>query len=411
VATAAFELFGIHPGSLTLVMLILMSLSAAIFLTRFREPVFAGLIILYFGALTVMLFTSLVWDPSYNINIPVDGIRYFSLVGVVPMFHILFELLAPTRPTKQRRDFVFLSVQVVILVIAMLVRGSTLPLIGGIALVWVVLFFRRRHNFDARRTILRKGAVIGVVAFGVVAAIAISVPRYLKEGRFGTVIWQRVTESIGTHNDWPFPGVNEMFDCEKYVPGGLRGGFDDNNGACIWFDYITKHNIPIESIGDKTFGGLYEAALRQAFFRITARYPREVLETFVYYKPRMILQSISNSLQFNFNADASIAVYPLGPKLLPYPSLSIALLFASLALAILYFCVATIRVANLRLVAGVTLLSALFTIPAYLAAWAIPPTSADLLLYCLIAIGLAFGALISFLRSLFQKRIGLQKQA
>jgi len=31
---------------------------------------------------------------------------------------------------------------------------------------------------------------------------------------------------------------------------------------CNKIDYIAKHNIPIETIGDKTFGSLYETAMK-----------------------------------------------------------------------------------------------------------------------------------------------------
>src|SRR5207253_803746 len=122
------------------------------------------------------------------------------------------------------------------------------------------------------------------VGMSFLALIAVLVPpNYLTEGRFGTVIWQRVTESLGVNPAWPFPGANDMFDCRKQVPGGLESGASDNNGGCIWFDYIAKHNIPLETINDKTFGTLYERALREAFFKLAARYPKEVVETFVYY--------------------------------------------------------------------------------------------------------------------------------
>jgi hypothetical protein len=57
---------------------------------------------------------------------------------------------------------------------------------------------------------------------------------------------------------------------------------------------------------------------------------------------------------------------------------------------------------ELRRIAGVTLLSALFTMPSYLAAWAMPHTSADLLFYCLFAVGLVLGAMLIKLRRILQ---------
>ena len=44
----------------------------------------------------------------------------------------------------------------------------------------------------------------------------------------------------------------------------------------------------------------------------------------------------------------------------------------------------------------------LFTMPSYLAAWAMPHTSADLLFYCLFAVGLVLGAMLIKLRRILQ---------
>ncbi len=140
VATAAFRLFGIHAWALQLTMLLLMALSAAALLWRFHSAAFAGVVTLYFTALTVMLFTSLVWDPQSAIQIPVGGVRYFSLVGVLPLFHILLTLLDP-RPSQREtatRDAVLLALQAAIFILTVLVRGSTLPQVAGIALVGMV---------------------------------------------------------------------------------------------------------------------------------------------------------------------------------------------------------------------------------------------------------------------------------
>ena len=137
VATAAFRLFGIHAWALQLTMLLLMALSAAAFLWRFHSAAFAGVVTLYFTALTVMLFTSLVWDPRWADQIAVGGVRYFSLVSVLPLFHILLTLVDP-RPSRREtamRDAVLLALQAAIFLFTVLVRGSTLPQVAGIALV------------------------------------------------------------------------------------------------------------------------------------------------------------------------------------------------------------------------------------------------------------------------------------
>ena len=131
VATVAFRLFGLHAWAPPLTMLILMAVSAAAFLRRFYRA-HAGVVVLYFSALTAMLFTPLVWDPAYAVNIAVGGIRYFSLVSVLPVFHILLTLFdrSSARPGTRRRDGALLALQTVILVLAILVRGSALALLS-----------------------------------------------------------------------------------------------------------------------------------------------------------------------------------------------------------------------------------------------------------------------------------------
>src|SRR4029077_3339168 len=113
VATAAFRLFGVHAWALRLTMLLLMALSASAFLWRFHSAAFAGVVTLYFSALTVMLFTSLTWEPRWAMEIAVGGVRYFSLVSVLPLFHIVLALIDPCPPRRETtaRDAALLALQ------------------------------------------------------------------------------------------------------------------------------------------------------------------------------------------------------------------------------------------------------------------------------------------------------------
>jgi hypothetical protein len=226
VVTVAFHLFGLHWWAPSAAMLTLMAISAAAFLRRFSRR-YSAAVILYFAALTVMLFTPIAWDPSWSDQIAVGGIRYFSLVCGLPLFHILLTLLdrQSIAGTTARRDAWLLALQTAILVIAMLVRGSALSLIGAIGLVGLFVAWRHRGDSQRYRQLRRTFAVMGAAALGLLAVIAGSVPhQYLTQGRFGTVIWQRVTESLGLNPAWPFPGTQQMFDCKKYVPHGLEPG-------------------------------------------------------------------------------------------------------------------------------------------------------------------------------------------
>jgi hypothetical protein len=241
---------------------------------------------------------------------------------------------------------------------------------------------------------------MGLASVASLSMIAAAVPRdYLTEGRFGPTIWERVTQGLGTNPAWPFPGVTDMFDCKEFMPQGLQPGTLDDNGHCIWFDYVLKHQIPIETAAEKVLGSSYETAMREAFFKIAARYPAEVLDTFIYYKPQRIVKSISKSMRFNFGGDQSRAKNPAGAPVAPYPPLAIGVLLVSLAVALVHFGIGAVSMAELSRIVAVTLLLAAFTFPTYFAAWAYPPTSADLLLYCLFGLGLAAGAMLVAARS------------
>src|SRR6202166_3621945 len=123
VATAAFRLFGIHAWALQLTMLLLMALSAAAFLWRFHSAAFAGVVTLYFTALTVMLFTGLVWNPRLGIQIAVDGVCVFSSISVLSLFYIFRTLYVP-RPSQREtatRDSVRPALQVAIFLCSVLV--------------------------------------------------------------------------------------------------------------------------------------------------------------------------------------------------------------------------------------------------------------------------------------------------
>ena len=128
-------------------------------------------------------------------------------------------------------------------------------------------------------------------------------------------------------------------------------------------------------------------------------YPADVLKTFVFYKPKRIVTSVTRSMMFNFAGDPSRARDPAGPRLIPYPPLAIGLLFVSLAVALVHFGIGAVSTAELSRIVGVTLLLAAFALPTYFAVWAKPPTAADLLLYCLFGLGLAAGAMLVVARS------------
>jgi hypothetical protein len=174
-----------------------------------------------------------------------------------------------------------------------------------------------------------------------------------------------------------------MFDCKRYIPEGIGPRIPDRNGHCVWWDYAVRHNITETDTVHGTYGGRYETALREAFFKIARRYPGEVLKTFLVYKPPLILDSLRGSAKLNIDA---------------YSPFALGLLVAALANLLLYFCLsACLATADIRRVGSLALLCAVFSIPQLLIGWALPNTAADLFFFCIFLTGLAFGAAVHWL--------------
>src|SRR5262249_39587509 len=186
-AIAAFRLFGLHSWAPLFTMFLVMTIAATAFLGRFGYRM-SSIVTLYFVTLTAMLFTYIVWHPQYRIQIEESSIRYFSLVAVLPVLHILLHLLEQPNPDRGGRwpRHGFLAIQAALVVLVILVRAGTASLLGAIGVVWLVLVWRR----DRLAPLLRDAVLIGVVGVTVTAALIYAMPKeYRTEGRVGTVLW------------------------------------------------------------------------------------------------------------------------------------------------------------------------------------------------------------------------------
>jgi hypothetical protein len=381
-ASWAMRLFGPHLFAIPLFMLGLLALSAAIFLWRFPDDR-SAVVTVSFLALTLMLCTPLVWDPGIAGQISIGGIRYFSLLAVVPAFHIVLELAEQGGGgSAKKRDFVLLAGQTFILVLAVLVRGSAAFVAGPILLVGLVKMWRSRGNRNEMRSLRRKAVVIAMVGAVFVGSLLAVLPsRYLRDGRVTTVFWHRVVISLGLNPAWPFGNLREVYHCENGGnPEGLVPGAGDRNGGCIWWHWVGTHDIPTGAAVGGIYGRQYESVMRAAFFDIMHLYPREVLATFLYYKPKWLLQSMEY-IWLNSGFKSSILTVLVIAGFVNFVGL---LIVPARVLA---------GTTMLRLT-GLGLLFGSFTIPSYLVAWATPHTIADLLFYCLFCIGLGIGSAV-----------------
>lgn len=375
VATLSVRFLGPHPYSPVIFMLGVMAVSSAAFLLRFRDQR-AGMVVLYFVTLTVMLFSPLTWNPDFAKELAVGGIRYFSLVAILPAFHLLLECadVGPRSARLRGAALLAAGIQVVIFLLALLVRNSAMPMLAALAIGCGAVAWLNRRVPGAPRETWRKAWRMGAMAIAFVALLLITASNaYLKEGRFTETVWHRIFVSLGLHPEWPFSGLREKHDCTRHfhLRQGLLPGTDDRNGHCVVVAHIDAHPDESDFVPNATYGRYYDRILRAAFFDIAATYPRQTFETFFVIKPRMIWAAMVESFDFR----------PEGARM--------ALLQAAMVVLLAYAALVAPGPGVILQLAGVSLLFAAATVPSYLAAWARPYTSSDLFFHCLLWLELA----------------------
>jgi hypothetical protein len=303
-ASVGLRLFGPHTRSAVLVMLLLMGISAPAFLMRYRDAR-ASIVVVCFTSLTLMAFTPLVWSEFYSTQIPIGGIRYFSLLAILPAFHLLLDCVEAVNVDARRdaRVIALAGAQVVVLVLAILVRNSAMPMLAALTVGAALTAWVNRGIPGGARRILHISGYFVIIGAAFVSILMLSVSKgYLREGRFTETIWHRIFVSVGLNPAWLFGSLREIYDCRCRIPEGLVFGPKDRNGHCIVWLYAAKHDIPPDTVPTLTYGRQYDAALREAFFEILRLYPGDVLKTFFYIKPQYIVWSIGTSLDFKLSA-------------------------------------------------------------------------------------------------------------
>ena len=121
----AMRVFGVHLLSMTYFFLLLMGLSALAFTGRYsdRRLIYVPL---QFVALTCMLLTPLMTDPVVRDQAPIGGNRFFVILAILPALHIFFELSDGVGGERNEvlKNWLLLSVQILLFVLAMLVRSA-----------------------------------------------------------------------------------------------------------------------------------------------------------------------------------------------------------------------------------------------------------------------------------------------
>ena len=390
ITTLAMRLFGLHLSSLTFALLGLMGISVFVFLLRYRDDrVFV--VPLYFFSLTVMLFTPLMTDAFLRDQIPVGGIHYFTLLAILPAMHIFWEIVEPAKTDALARagNFILLGVQMLVLAVVILARGSAGYLVGALTVAFFAALGKWRGDPAGIGNLLRKGTFIAIVSALIVACFYLSVPQAYKEsGRTTGLLWHRVLLGFGANPAWPFGNLRDVYSaCMRYEVSreGLVSGSHDANGGCIWEAYAFEHGLTPAEMVAGIYSGRYEAVIKKAVLGIVRTYPMEVFETLVYYKPLRILSSMRTLIEFGAPGKTP------GIKLL---LLALALAQASALAAFVVFGASGEPKDHMRLLIRALLLFAICDNAPYFVARAEPRTAAELLFY--IVAGLAVALIAVF---------------
>src|SRR5262249_51833729 len=142
ITEAAFALFGPSAQALSLFFLALMGISAATFVGRYQGQRMSVVPVLFLG-LTLLLLTTLTTTPMSS-QVPIGGLRYYAVVGILPALHWCFEFIGDDDSPDKSTRCALLIIQVVVLGLAILVRGSPIYLLAPVIVCAAVWFWRRR---------------------------------------------------------------------------------------------------------------------------------------------------------------------------------------------------------------------------------------------------------------------------
>ena len=197
------------------------------------------------------------------------------------------------------------SVQTAILVFTCFVRPNSGALAFLAVLAAALGLWISRHS-PAFAGLLGKVGVSAAAAIFVVIVVLGSIPdEYGKRHQIFGTFWHRILASLNVHPDFPFSKLREEYDCtwsEYFRVGFKKEGANqfDWNAQCIWVS--DSRDKSAKEIVDGVFGPAYESSMRHAVFRAAILHPREMLSTYLYYKPALIQRVLWRALDLQFRA-------------------------------------------------------------------------------------------------------------
>jgi hypothetical protein len=329
-ASLAMKFFGVTTNALPLGLLSLLAISTVVFVFRFRDN-WAFVVPVQFLSLTFMLITL---HGADVFNSPqVGGAHYVAMLVALPTTYIIFELLDTLSGAAiGNLRFVPFAIQASLLAIAIEVRESGIYSLLAILLATFV-GFRMSRTVDHK--IRKLFCVYGTLAamFVVVhASLLTALPAEYRqpERLFTGNVWHRIFNSLAVNPAWPYDEhLRQMFPCTNAFPGGLsQQSILDYASWCAWWaSQPDAHPTPEQAIDVGSFDFYkpkYEEVVRHAFFRVVAAYPKQVFETFTYYKSLMVVDTLRSALTIRWSRPRLIV--PVIPFLLAQFAVFMALI-------------------------------------------------------------------------------------
>jgi hypothetical protein len=365
-AIPVFFLLGPHTRSLLLGFIAVLGVSVLAFLVRFRDGRLLSVSVL-FSALTFILLTPFATNLAVVNQAPIAGYRFFVVAGILPTMHIILELLDSER--LNIRNAIWLAIQLSVLLFAASIRLSATYFLLAASIAATIAFAKVSRLDVAIKIVvlLLAGAVTYAIGY------ATTPKAYLALGLTSDPPWHRAIVGFGVNPAWPFGDLSERVNCGPDIPNGMPRGNSDQIGHCFYYDAVKK-GAPQSQF----YSADYERIMRRAFFRVVHDYPKEVLQTYMIYKPTLIWGVLSS-------AKAGASDIPI-------------VVIASVQVLVLLLSIWFVGTTGLMIVVAAFALIVTTSIVPPLIAWSNLATAPDLICYKFMAVFLLLAAAFRLFR-------------
>lgn len=305
----AFWLFGIHPQSMYYFYFLFFLLSVSVYLSVFWRS-YAACVLLF-----ACTFAAYSFMPSILFNneqlISVSNPRFLSIIGIVPLLHILLTFVTGRSSMMNWKTLLALLFQCAMVSFAVAIRDSALWM--EISLVLAVVLYAAfyllpalwRRDWSTLQSFLFSR---GAVAIYVVAMLSVSATARSRlelpdcgAGLGAHTFWHNILAGFAYNPDWPVVAKADF-------------GFDESvKGDSISYnaakEYAEQHHLGLPTeptiwvatplsralgVDPNPFGSwkVYEDVVRRIVFDFARKHPKFVIETFLYYKPLGLLRQL-----------------------------------------------------------------------------------------------------------------------